>query len=244
METNKLSRLLLGDGFRVLRGARRTRWRGSGCENVTEGEWMSEGALRAGQCYFGEQSQPRGGGIGCAKAGTTSSKGRGTPREAWARVGLNRPNVVRVRQTREAELRRARIHYGKAKSVQSEHEERFLTSGRHSGRLDMASGAPSGRHDGRASLASSGGGARERLRAGEMRQGREGGCARARARPSGRNGQEREGAGLLSVFYSELLIPFLFIFSFEFKSTQTTNSNLNISNMGMNQKQKQSLSSI
>jgi hypothetical protein len=210
METNKVSRLLLGDGFRVLQGARRTRWWGSGCENVTGGEWMLEGALRAGLCYFGEQSQPRGGGIGCAKAGMTSGKGRGTPREAWARGGAKltkrRAGVADPRGRAPASTNSLR--QGKIGTIRA--RGKFLTSGRHSGRLDVASGAPSGRYDGRASPASSGGRARERLRAGEMRQGREGGCARAWARPSGPNGQERKGVGLLSVFYSELLIPFLF----------------------------------
>jgi hypothetical protein len=41
---------------------------------------MAEGALQASRGYSGEQSRPRGGGIGCAKAGTTSGEGWGTPR--------------------------------------------------------------------------------------------------------------------------------------------------------------------
>jgi hypothetical protein len=73
-------------------------------------------------------------------------------------AGLNRLDVVRVRRTREAELWRARICYDGAKSGQPEHGERFITSGRRSGRLDAPSRAPSGQHTGRTSPASSGDG--------------------------------------------------------------------------------------
>jgi hypothetical protein len=54
----------------------------------------------------------------------------------------------------------------------------FLTSGRRSGRLSATPGTLYSQHDGRWSPASSGGGgrARERVRVGEMRQGRESGC--------------------------------------------------------------------
>jgi hypothetical protein len=49
---------------------------------------MAEGALRVGRGYSSEQSRPRGGGIGCAEAGTTSDEGWGTLRaKAQARGG-------------------------------------------------------------------------------------------------------------------------------------------------------------
>jgi hypothetical protein len=70
-------------------------------------------------------------------------------------AGLNRSDAVRVWRTHEAKLWRARICYGGAKSGQPEHGERFLTSGRRSGRLGAASGAPGGRHSGRTSPTSS-----------------------------------------------------------------------------------------
>jgi hypothetical protein len=74
----------------LVSGARRTRWRGSGCENMTGGEGMADGALLAGWGYSDEQSRPRGGGIGCAKASTSSVEGGGRPRDkthacGWAK---------------------------------------------------------------------------------------------------------------------------------------------------------------
>jgi hypothetical protein len=65
---------------KLVRGAWRTRWRGSSCENMTGGEGMVEGALRAGRGYSGEQSRSLRGGIGCAEANASSGEGRGTPR--------------------------------------------------------------------------------------------------------------------------------------------------------------------
>jgi hypothetical protein len=75
-------------------------------------------------------------------------------------AGLNRSGTVRARRTSTAELRRVQIRYGKAKSRQLEHENRFLTSRRRSGRLDTTYGAPGGRHDGCSPPASYGGGGR------------------------------------------------------------------------------------
>jgi hypothetical protein len=73
-----------------VRGIRRNRWQGSGCENVTRDEGMVEGTLRTGWGYSGEQSRPQGGGIGCAGASSSSGKGGGTPRaKTRVRAGLN-----------------------------------------------------------------------------------------------------------------------------------------------------------
>jgi hypothetical protein len=41
---------------------------------------MAEGVLWAGGGHSGEQSRPRGGGIGCAETSDSSSEGGGTPR--------------------------------------------------------------------------------------------------------------------------------------------------------------------
>jgi hypothetical protein len=62
---------------KMARRTRRTHWRGSSHENRTEDEGTTEGMLRAGRGNSGEESRPRGGAIGHAKARTSSSKGRG-----------------------------------------------------------------------------------------------------------------------------------------------------------------------
>jgi hypothetical protein len=78
--------------------------------------------------------------------------------KARARGGAESTGHCAGTVDREVELQRVRVCYGGAKSGQPEHEERFLTSGWHSGRLSVASGAPSGWHGGRTSPASSSGG--------------------------------------------------------------------------------------
>jgi hypothetical protein len=120
---------------------------------------MAEGVLRAGRGYSGEQSRPRGGGIGCAEAGTTSGEGWGTPRaeaQAWgkAKLAKRRAGAADWRGRAPASAKSPR----QGKIGQPKHGERFLTSEQLSGRLDATSGALGGRHSGRAFLVSSDGG--------------------------------------------------------------------------------------
>jgi hypothetical protein len=81
---------------------------------------MAEGALRAGWGYTGEQSRPRGGGIGCAEAGTTSGEGWGTLRsKEQARGGAKstrlRAGVVDRRGRNEINIARGKVpHLGMA----------------------------------------------------------------------------------------------------------------------------------
>jgi hypothetical protein len=55
----------------------RTRWWGSNHKIETRGEITVEGKLQVGQANSSEKSRPREGGIGCAKAQTSSGEGRG-----------------------------------------------------------------------------------------------------------------------------------------------------------------------
>jgi hypothetical protein len=120
---------------------------------------MEEVAHRAGQGYSDEQSRPQRGESGAPRLARPLVRGEEHlgPKHGHG-AGLNQPDVVRVRRTREVELRRGVIHYGEVELGQPEHGERVLTSGRRSERLSAASGAPGGRHCGRASPKSSGGG--------------------------------------------------------------------------------------
>jgi hypothetical protein len=108
--------------------------------------------------HSSEQSLPRGWEIRCAEASASSSEGEEHPEpNRGHRTGLNCPDTMQARRTRVAELRRAQIRHGKAKSGQPEYGNMSLTSGRHSGRLGVVSGALGGRHGGRSSPASSSG---------------------------------------------------------------------------------------
>lgn len=62
----------------LARRTRRTHWQDSGHENGTGDERTTEGALRVGRGNSSEESRPRGGGIGDAKARSSSDEGRGT----------------------------------------------------------------------------------------------------------------------------------------------------------------------
>jgi hypothetical protein len=131
-----------------------------------------EGVLRVGRGNSGEESRPRGGGIGHAKARTSSSEVGGT---LWTkaraqngaestdhRVGATNRRSRTMASTKQ--LRQGRIEGNRAR-------EQVFTSGRCSGGLGSASGGLDGRHSGRGSPASTGGGgrARERASVGEMR---------------------------------------------------------------------------
>jgi hypothetical protein len=68
----------------LVRRVRRTHWQDSDQQNETRGKRAVKGALRAGRGNSGEQSWPRGGGIGCDKARASSVDGRET---LWATTG-------------------------------------------------------------------------------------------------------------------------------------------------------------
>jgi hypothetical protein len=73
-------------------------------------------------------------------------------------AGLNRSNAERMRRTNAQRLWRALICCRGNKTAARKVRGWLLTSGRCSGRLGAAFGAPGGRHSGRGSPASSGGG--------------------------------------------------------------------------------------
>jgi hypothetical protein len=92
------------------------------------------------------------------RANASSGEGGGTPRaktraQDGAKLTKHRVGVANQRDRAPASA----IHYGKAKSGQLEHGNRFLTLGQHSRRLGVASGTPGGRHGGHSPPASSGG---------------------------------------------------------------------------------------
>jgi hypothetical protein len=127
--------------------------------------------LRAGWDNFGKESRPQGGGIGHAKARTSSGEGRGT---LWTTTGAWDGANLTGRRVGATELQRTQINYGRAELWQPEHESEFLTSRRRWG-LGTTPGALDGRHGERRSPASSGGKVRalQRMSMGETRQGRE-----------------------------------------------------------------------
>jgi hypothetical protein len=82
---------------------------------------------RAGRDNFGKESRPQGGGIGCAKARTSSGEGRGT---LWTTTGAWDGANSAGHCAGAAELRWTQINYGRAELWQPEHESEFLTSRR------------------------------------------------------------------------------------------------------------------
>jgi hypothetical protein len=90
------------------------------------------------------------------------------------------PDAAWARRTGTTELQRGRIVHNKEELRETEHGSEFLTSGRRLVRLSVASCVLDGRYGRCGSpVSSSGGGrARERVRAGEMRQAGESGCGR------------------------------------------------------------------
>jgi hypothetical protein len=83
-----------------------------------------------GRGNSGEESRPRGGAFGRAKAGLAPVRkgGHYGPTQGLG-TGLNRSDVTRARQTGATELWRARIVQGIAELRETEHGSEFLTSG-------------------------------------------------------------------------------------------------------------------
>jgi hypothetical protein len=92
-------------------------------------------------------------------------------------MGPNWPDTTQGRRAGTAELLQGRNSHSKAELKEIEHGSEFLTSGRRSGRLGVASGGLDGGRRSPAS-ASSEGRAREGVSLCEMRHGRESGCGR------------------------------------------------------------------